>query len=518
MKKVKITACVCTLALFVSMFSGCSSSKTAKTSSSSDEPVKLSIIIPNSARIIKADTENPPLKQLEKNTNTKLDISVVDDYASKYTVLASSGNIPDITNFFGFGFQTYADQDLFMDIGSLIDKNCPNLKKYISQDDWDATKYKGKTLAVPFVNTAGKYTTNFRQDWLDNLGLEMPKTLDEYEKILKAFTFDDPDKDGKNDTYGFGACGSWTDSVFGCDFQPIFGAFGIEPNMSYLKDSKIYNVMISDQYRQAITYIKSLWDEKVIDPELFTIKSDQAMQKIVNSKSGTVTGWWSTIPEGAYQQQKMDQVNANAKWTPVTTAITDNTGANGGYVNCGSIGDTTCISANCKNPVAALKFLDYLITDDGWLLSKKGIKGEDWTEFGAALTEQGQKAFNEKWLDPLTFLVDRLDLLNKWDECSTDPVRKEDNVYIKAAANLTLIKDFFYGLPTTDEAETYETDLGKYQISSFVNFVTGNTPLTDESWNSYVDTWKNARSGQKVFESKIKEYNELHSTKYTAGN
>lgn len=42
-----------------------------------------------------------------------------------------------------------------------------------------------------------------RQDWLDNLGLEAPTTIDEFEEVIRAFTEDDPDGNGEKDTYGF---------------------------------------------------------------------------------------------------------------------------------------------------------------------------------------------------------------------------------------------------------------------------------------------------------------------------
>ncbi|MBO1722884.1 sugar ABC transporter substrate-binding protein, partial [Extibacter sp. GGCC_0201] len=49
-----------------------------------------------------------------------------------------------------------------------------------------------------------------RQDWLDNLGLYMPTTAEELLDVMRAFTFDDPDGNGKDDTYGFTAAGGGT--------------------------------------------------------------------------------------------------------------------------------------------------------------------------------------------------------------------------------------------------------------------------------------------------------------------
>lgn len=513
----KLLSLTCSLTLVVSLLPGCQQ-QTKADSSSSGKPVELSLVEPDGGRVLKEDTDNKPLMELENKANVKLTLTLVPqaDYKNKYTVLASSGNLPDISVLTGFDYQTYASQGLYADIGSILDKNAPNLKKNISKDNWDLVKFQGKTYCVPYLNINGKYTTVFRQDWLDNLGLKLPTTLDEYKKVVEALTFNDPDKDGKNDTYGLGAAGGWTDTYFGTDFFGIFGAFGVQPNANYLKDNKIYNVMITDQYRQAIQYIKGLWDEKVIDPESFTIKQDQANQKLVQSKSGSVTGWWSTVPQLLINQLKMNEVNPSAKWTPLTTAVSG-PGGKGSYPNAGQISRTIAISAKSKNVTAAVKFLDYLSTDDGWTLVNHGLQGEDWSSFGT-MTDAGNKAMNEKWLDPIAQVVSRVDLLNKWNASTTDATQKANNVYIDACANMSLYDDVLYGVPQSEEYQTYNADLYQFQVTSFISFVTGATALTDANWNTYVDTWKNAKSGQKVLEAQIKAYNSWKGTKYTAGN
>ena len=70
-----------------------------------------------------------------------------------------------------------------------------------------------------------------RKDWLDKLGLEIPTTLDEFIEVARAFTFDDPDGNGRDDTYGYGAFIE-SDSTFkgypGARVWPIMGAFGVE--------------------------------------------------------------------------------------------------------------------------------------------------------------------------------------------------------------------------------------------------------------------------------------------------
>ena len=78
-----------------------------------------------------------------------------------------------------------------------------------------------------------------RKDWLDNLGLEVPTTLDELFDVMYAFTYNDPDGNGKNDTWGYGAFIEETtyESYPGRRFEPLMGAFGVEGTWNFSKDN-----------------------------------------------------------------------------------------------------------------------------------------------------------------------------------------------------------------------------------------------------------------------------------------
>ncbi|MGN0180837.1 MAG: extracellular solute-binding protein, partial [Candidatus Ornithomonoglobus sp.] len=60
----------------------------------------------------------------------------------------------------------------------------------------------GKIFGVYRARVIGRQGVTIRKDWLDNLGLEIPKTIDDFEEVLKQFTVGDPDGNGKDDTYG----------------------------------------------------------------------------------------------------------------------------------------------------------------------------------------------------------------------------------------------------------------------------------------------------------------------------
>ncbi|KRF03644.1 hypothetical protein ASG89_02460 [Paenibacillus sp. Soil766] len=227
----RATALLCMVSLAVALATACSSTGTKNPSTRSDQgsqvsdaPVTLSLIQPDGGRVWRDD--NPVTKEIEKKTRVKLNVNMLpnNDFNSKYNALAASGEIPDMSRLGSFDYQKFVDQGLFLDVTPYLEQYAPNLKKNLKTELWELTKHKGKQYVIPYENAAGKEVPVVRKDWLEVLNMTMPTNLDEFEQMVKAFTFNDPDKSGKNDTFGIGNANTYAES-----FMPIFGAFGISP-------------------------------------------------------------------------------------------------------------------------------------------------------------------------------------------------------------------------------------------------------------------------------------------------
>ncbi|MGO4695367.1 extracellular solute-binding protein [Paenibacillus sp. 2TAB26] len=145
------------------------------------------------------------LKKLNEKFNVEYKPQFVpyDEYGTKLPVVMAAGDLTDIigmesadANFF-----KWVKQGAFLPLNDYIDKY-PSLK-LVPKNVWDAVTVDGKIYAIPQYFPA-KYSKKpvIRQDWLDNLNLKMPTTYDELKAVAIAFTKNDPDKNGKNDTYG----------------------------------------------------------------------------------------------------------------------------------------------------------------------------------------------------------------------------------------------------------------------------------------------------------------------------
>ena len=128
--------------------------------------------------------------------HTGVDLSlnyVSDNVEQKFSLLVTGDTIPDISVLTYDMYMEYAKQGAFYDITDLVDKY-PNLMKYVPEAYWESVKVDGKIYGVPTANVEGKYNLYFREDWLENLGLKVPETRDEFTEVLRAFTEDDPDQ------------------------------------------------------------------------------------------------------------------------------------------------------------------------------------------------------------------------------------------------------------------------------------------------------------------------------------
>jgi putative aldouronate transport system substrate-binding protein len=517
---IKSIAAVCALTLSMSVLSACSTAKKLQPSSQTQtssqpqqpsEPVKLSFFSADAGRINKED--NPIVAEIEKKTNVKLEINLVPsgEFTNKFNLLVASGSVPDITRVVGYDLFQYIPQGAFLDIGKYVDQHGANLKKYIPKEGWDLINYKGKTYGVPNYNKPGKNLFFMRKDWLDKLGLKVPTNLNEFEDVLKKFTYNDPDGNGKNDTYGITTESQITTSSLPVTFDMVFGAFGISAKAYSQKDGKVYAPLITQEYKEALTYINKLFKEdKVVDPDLFILKTDQARQNLVQSRAGAVGGNWSLAVQQLEEQLKMKAVNPKAEWT-VVSPIKGNNGQYG-LTAASMIKNTVCIGAKCKNPEAAVKFLDYLVSDEGNSTSLFGLQNTHYTgkTGNEVRTPDGQKAMDEKWLDVLSQLLVRLDLGDTRQKVSTPQYVP----YLSAAENNKLYTNLFEGI-STPESQKLDADMKKLEFDWFVKFATGAEPIS--KFDDYIKQWKDM-GGKERAESLLKQYNQNKGTNLTPGN
>ncbi|MFH5185225.1 extracellular solute-binding protein [Paenibacillus sp. TAB 01] len=137
--------------------------------------------------------DNPVKQEIEKRTNTKLNISWVssNNFVEKQNVTLASGDIPElmmVNDAYDPQVMMLARQGAFWDITPFV-KDYPNLQA-LQADSWKNTSIDGKSYGVPRLRAliGGGNFPLIRKDWLDQLGLKQPETMDDIYQVFKAFT------------------------------------------------------------------------------------------------------------------------------------------------------------------------------------------------------------------------------------------------------------------------------------------------------------------------------------------
>ncbi|TBL71079.1 extracellular solute-binding protein [Paenibacillus thalictri] len=231
--------------------------------------------------------DNPVLLELEKKLNVKLNITWLspNNYLDKMNVTLASGDLPDvmlIENPFAPNVVTALRQGVFWDVTDQI-KNYPNLMAY-PKDSWENVKVEGKLYGITRARpTDGQYGTPIlRKDWLDKLGLKTPETLDDFYNVMKAFTEQDPDGNGKKDTYGF--IGYVEADNMGY-FSWVRDAFN-HANGWKVEGDKITHPDLLPGTRDALLWWNRAYKEGLVNPDFAVMKLSQMKDQLKAGKGG----------------------------------------------------------------------------------------------------------------------------------------------------------------------------------------------------------------------------------------
>ena len=285
-------------------------------------------------------TDNAYTRYIKSVINVQnVDVFEANDsqYDTNVSMVISMGSLPDI-----MVVSSQDEVEQLVEAGLIEDltesyNNCISdriRKMYESYGDSlkDMVTYDGKIMALPETNiTDGPNLVWLRKDWMDKLGLSEPHTIDDVVNIVKHFISEDPgnngvDASGKPNTVGLavdtdvtGECGY--SSEFLLDI--IFACFGAYPKQWIMNDDgEIVYGSVTDEAKEALSYINSLYNQGVIDNDFLLRTSTNICELIENGLCGSFFGpWWAPNNPLANAVSK----NPDANWQPYLIA-TDSDG------------------------------------------------------------------------------------------------------------------------------------------------------------------------------------------------
>lgn len=251
-----------------------------------------------------------------------------DDYNQKVSMAIAAQEIPDIM--FVNDYSTMVElveSDMVEDLTEVYNNlACDTVKaayeSYGENNPLNYVTFDGKIMAIPKTQLSdGQDFLWLRKDWLENLGLEEPSTLDEVADILRAFINDDPDGNGQNDTVGLAALstvyGDYPNNTFAID--NIFTALGAYPNI-WITDSEgnaVYG-SIQPEMKDALQLLADWYAEGLIDKEFTTRTNDDIVALISSGQCGAYVGpWWSPFSPA----QTSSYASKDAEWINVSAPV-----------------------------------------------------------------------------------------------------------------------------------------------------------------------------------------------------
>jgi putative aldouronate transport system substrate-binding protein len=328
--------------------------------------------------------DNEVLNQLQENVGISINWNTMSDSLSEQVnIHIAGGDLPDA--FSGVGFSNYdltnyGEDGTFIDLTPYINEEVmPNLTAILEENPSirsAITMNDGKIYGLPAAEQMGTagigkdedysiYTipqfSMINKKWLDELGLEVPTTLDELHDALVAFK----ENDMAAKVYGADAGSTipmstgfdewcWGQNIFYAGFGFTNWTNDVCNDLVLQSDGTVNFVCDDDNYRDALTYFHEWYSEGLMDVEMFSQDDTQLMSKCQQGYVGVST-WW-------YIEELMGDYADDYVFLPVLTGPSGTeyegesnvTVRTGGGTNAGQLS----ITSACESPVNLLKFFD----------------------------------------------------------------------------------------------------------------------------------------------------------------
>ena len=429
----KAGAALMAVALLAGCGGGGGSTPSGGGSSSDVDPADLTFPLAEKATIsglisYPAGTESEPnnrtiFKRLEEATNVHVDWKAIqsDQWGDKIALeMSNVKTLPEFVFTAGFGdtdLLKYAKQGAIIPLEEYIDKYMPNLKTVFEK----APEYRtmcedadGHIWALPWIEQLGYEKTAIQvldnmpfinKNWLDFLGLEVPTTVDEFEKTLLAFK-DNADKlKAEFNIDGDIIPMSCIMNDGGQDPMILINGFGEglgdpDPGRHIVvtDEGKVVSSATQEGFKKGLEWLHKLYDEGLIDVEAFTQDWSTYVAKGKSGRYGVCFTW----DVANVAQVSMDDLIAGKSWVPmpVLTADTRNLTADNGSFTSGFDRGRCVVTATAKNPALICAWLDQMYNPIQSPQNNWGTYGEDddFDIFEMSQNDKGEPMLKHTWL------------------------------------------------------------------------------------------------------------------------
>lgn len=437
----------------------------------------------------------------------------------QFNLILADGDLPDIMEYtwqsYPGGPQKAIEDGNILALNDIIDQYCPNLKAYLEAHpdvDRQCKTDEGNYYMFPFVRGDDSLRVStglmIRQDWLNDLGLEMPTTIDEWHDVLTAF------KTEKDATAPF-AFEYTTPSLR--NNWPFMSAYNTTAEFYVGDDGKIHYGPAEENYKEFLATMNQWYKEGLLDPDMPTAQLDQVSAKMTSGAAGASLGWIGSRMGVWTTAAKETDPNYDLEAAPVPTLNKGETAKMGPMDNVVVNNGGAAITTRCKDIEAAARLLDWAYSDEGHMYYNFGTEGESYT------MENGEPVYTDLILNnpdglPIAQAMSGY-IRGNYNGPFVQDVRYAQQYYTmdcqkKAQATWTVPEASEHVLPpitpSSGESEEFSAimnEINTYRDEMTLKFILGTESL--DNFDKFVDTMNqmNLKRAIEIENSALDRYN-----------
>ena len=402
------------------------------------------------------------------------DIKVIQpDHDAYYDVLGqtiASGDWPDVLIASSTYYSAYAAEGVLWDMTDMWEGSDlqARQKAYNADGVVEGMKIDGRLYGMPAARGNG-CMTYVKKAWLDAVGMDVPTNFDEYYAMLQAFTTQDPDGDGKNDTYGVSAAGFVGGEAPYINYLAEFYQDAY-PSFYQKDDGTWADGFTEDSMKGAMERLATAYSDGVIDPTTLTNGTSDCRNKFYADEFGVFTYWAGTWATNLKTNLDANGIDSELIALPPLAEV-------GKYLD--RIPPVWCITTKCANPEGVYKYFIETMQDGGetqfaWTY---GVEGTHWSTAAETLwegaenettyaegefhmlpnLEKPETAYTKAHIDPMLALTDLTAYPagvteNPMDKAVAEEAKNSANVFAENCVSAVLV-------PSTDVLTQLNGDL-----------------------------------------------------------
>jgi len=332
-----------------------------------------------------------------------------------------------------------------------------------------------------------------RQDWLTALGLEPPTTLEELFEVAVAFTEQDPDGNGRDDTYGLG--GFLNGQGLGTRFDFIFGGFGV-PGVWNFTDPDDFALNVREQaYPDALSFMSRLVEAGVIDPDWPTLSRDDFRARWKQGLFGIMWEDFAALSNRS-NYTPFDENFPDGEWIslPAPTGP-DGQAYYGVYTGRGQIFAISQRAADEGKAEAIARLLEWMTTPEGYYLLGFGQEGVNFLlDADGNISTEGldpAEAWSSAERQPYTQMRNQLIFYNTPQEIAARYPTWE-TLNGRTMQPMSFL-EFFQSQPWVDGRgiqvilpPANAADFDRYYNEGLIQFVLGQREVNEQTWAEFL--------------------------------